>query len=138
MYPTPPQCQHPSSTHTPGHNTDWFCEYTDGTRNDYIRADGTMGNFKCACKGPDAPMSWQPSLGCVSGSTAVLKSPAACKVTVNSKTVIGWITSDTCYFSLRPWGNNALKSTTGVGGPYNMQVLCNTRKLTRFQFYLVA
>lgn len=51
-------------------------------------------------------------------------------MTVDGINVIGWISSNACYFSLRPWGKS-LKAVTGVGGPYNMQVLCNTRELMR-------
>lgn len=104
-----------------------MCYVTDGASSNSFRPTN-----KCGCKATSASMSWQPDLACVSGTDAATTLPAVCKASYQDgsevRVSVGWITSDVCHLSFYEF-SNPLQAIPGVGGPYNMEVLCNRRAL---------
>jgi hypothetical protein len=76
-------------------------------------------------------LNWKASLSCASGTTAATPAPAICRIRNmdNTDFQLGWLRNgDTCMTHPVKFGPNGafVMATQGVGGPYNMQLLCKS------------
>lgn len=84
--------------------------------------------YECLCRSADVPLEWSATLTCASGTAAPITAsgtPPACRVQAGSAYLLGWLqaSTGTCFF---PDAFDQPQAIAGVGGTYNMQLLCKS------------